>query len=62
MWVIVKDAAETYEFYKRLGFKTLNEPFQTPSRTPDNPRTSCIARVEGQELHWSSSSRWKEVG
>jgi methylmalonyl-CoA/ethylmalonyl-CoA epimerase len=44
--VIVRDTAATYDFYRTLGFRSVDPPFQTPVRTADNPRTSRIARVE----------------
>lgn len=43
--VIVRDAVATMEFYLSLGFDIVDAPFHTPSRSPDNPRTSRIARV-----------------
>ena len=43
--LIVADTLKTLEFYKSLGFEVMREPYQTPAKSADNPRTSLISFV-----------------
>ena len=43
--MIVRDTDKTCAFYETMGFRVIRT-FETPSKSPDNPRTSKIALIQ----------------